>query len=133
MGRHEWTKTASYNPIGLEEAADRPVRTFSGGMRRRLDLAGTLTGRPEVVFLDEPSTGLDPAARQALWAMVRRLAAEGVAILLTTQYLQEADELADRITVLSRGQAVAEGTRRRNSSGRSAVNAWKSWSPAPPT
>jgi len=96
--------------FGLEEAADRPVRTFSGGMRRRLDLAGTLTGRPEVVFLDEPTTGLDPAARQALWAMVRRLAGEGVAVLLTTQYLQEADELADRITVLSGGQAVAEGT-----------------------
>jgi len=96
--------------FGLEEAADRPVRAFSGGMRRRLDLAGTLAGRPEVVFLDEPSTGLDPAARQALWAMVRRLAGEGTAILLTTQYLHEADELADRVTVLSGGQAVAEGT-----------------------
>ncbi|MFE3323814.1 ATP-binding cassette domain-containing protein [Streptomyces sp. NPDC059176] len=96
--------------FGLEEAAGRPLRTYSGGMRRRLDLASTLVGKPEVIFLDEPTTGLDPSSRLTLWAVVRELVAEGVTLLLTTQYLEEADSLADRIAVLARGEVVAEGT-----------------------
>jgi len=94
----------------LADAAARPVRTYSGGMRRRLDLAMTLIGSPRVIFLDEPTTGLDPRSRREMWADIRRLAAGGVTILLTTQYLDEADELADRIAVLDRGRVVAEGT-----------------------
>ncbi|MER5551543.1 ATP-binding cassette domain-containing protein [Streptomyces sp. NPDC002793] len=94
----------------LLEAADRPARTYSGGMRRRLDLASTLVGRPEVIFLDEPTTGLDPASRMALWSTVEALTAEGVTVLLTTQYLEEADALADRISVIADGRVVAEGT-----------------------
>jgi ABC-2 type transport system ATP-binding protein len=94
----------------LVDAASRAVSTYSGGMRRRLDLAMTLTGSPRVIFLDEPTTGLDPRSRHQMWDGIRTLAAAGVTILLTTQYLDEADELADRIAVLDRGRIVAEGT-----------------------
>jgi ABC-2 type transport system ATP-binding protein len=94
----------------LIEAARKPAATYSGGMRRRLDLAMGLVGRPQVLFLDEPSTGLDPRSRRALWAMIRELAATGVTVLLTTQYLEEADQLADRIAVLDHGRIVAAGT-----------------------
>jgi ABC-2 type transport system ATP-binding protein len=94
----------------LAEAAHKPAATYSGGMRRRLDLAMGLVGRPRVLFLDEPTTGLDPRSRRALWAMIRELAATGVTVLLTTQYLDEADQLADRIAVLDHGRIVAVGT-----------------------
>ncbi|MGW6937096.1 ATP-binding cassette domain-containing protein [Lentzea sp. NPDC054927] len=94
----------------LVDAADKSASTYSGGMRRRLDLAMTLTGSPEVIFLDEPTTGLDPRSRRGMWEIVRRLVADGVTIFLTTQYLDEADELADRIAVLDKGKVVAEGT-----------------------
>jgi ABC-2 type transport system ATP-binding protein len=94
----------------LLEAADRRVGTYSGGMRRRLDLAASLVGEPEVIFLDEPTTGLDPRSRQAMWAQVTDLARAGVTVLLTTQQLEEADQLADRIAVLDGGRIVAEGT-----------------------
>ncbi|CAL9658327.1 Daunorubicin_doxorubicin resistance ATP-binding protein DrrA [Streptomyces sp. enrichment culture] len=94
----------------LTEAADRLVKTYSGGMRRRLDLAASLVGDPEVIFLDEPTTGLDPRSRQRLWQVVRELAASGTTVLLTTQYLEEADQLADRIGVLHHGRLIAEGT-----------------------
>lgn len=96
--------------FGLDDAADRPVAGYSGGMRRRLDLAASLVGRPEVVFLDEPSTGLDPGKREELWQMIRGLSADGVTVLLTTQYLEEADALADGITVLDHGRVIASGT-----------------------
>jgi ABC-2 type transport system ATP-binding protein len=94
----------------LTEAARKPASTYSGGMLRRLDLAMTLVGSPQVVFLDEPTTGLDPRSRREMWQIVRDLVAGGVTIFLTTQYLEEADELADRIAVLDRGRVVAEGT-----------------------
>jgi ABC-2 type transport system ATP-binding protein len=94
----------------LTEAAGRRVSTYSGGMRRRLDLAASLIGNPEVIFLDEPTTGLDPRSRQAMWALVTALASAGVTVLLTTQQLEEADRLADRIAVLDGGRIVAEGT-----------------------
>jgi ABC-2 type transport system ATP-binding protein len=94
----------------LVDAARRPASTYSGGMRRRLDLAMTLVGSPRVIFLDEPTTGLDPRSRHTMWDAIRDLAAGGVTILLTTQYLDEADELADRIAVLDHGRIVAEGT-----------------------
>ena len=94
----------------LVEAARKPAATYSGGMRRRLDLAMGLVGRPQVLFLDEPTTGLDPRSRRALWEMIRELAATGVTVLLTTQYLEEADQLADRIAVLDHGRIVAAGT-----------------------
>jgi ABC-2 type transport system ATP-binding protein len=96
--------------FGLSEAGDRRASTYSGGMRRRLDLAATLVGRPRVVFLDEPTTGLDPRSRAELWSMVRELRSSGTTILLTTQYLDEADELAQRIAVIDNGTIVAEGT-----------------------
>ena len=96
--------------FGLADAAARPVSTYSGGMRRRLDLAMTLVGSPQVIFLDEPTTGLDPRSRRQMWNDIRELVTGGVTILLTTQYLDEADELADRIAVLDRGRIVAEGT-----------------------
>jgi ABC-2 type transport system ATP-binding protein len=94
----------------LTEAASKPASTYSGGMLRRLDLAMTLVGSPQVIFLDEPTTGLDPRSRREMWQIVRDLVAGGVTIFLTTQYLEEADELADRIAVLDRGRVVAEGT-----------------------
>jgi ABC-2 type transport system ATP-binding protein len=94
----------------LTGAAHRPVSTYSGGMRRRVDLAMTLVGSPSVIFLDEPTTGLDPESRRTVWASIRQLVTDGVTIFLTTQYLDEADELADRIAVLDRGRIVAEGT-----------------------
>ena len=96
--------------FGLEGAAGRPAATYSAGMRRRLDLAASLVGRPEVVFLDEPSVGLDPGRRDELWQMIRGLTADGVTVLLTTQYLEEADVLADAITVIDHGQVIAAGT-----------------------
>ncbi|MFD8101963.1 ATP-binding cassette domain-containing protein [Nocardia fluminea] len=94
----------------LVDAADKPVASYSGGMRRRLDLAMSLMGEPRMVFLDEPTTGLDPRSRRDLWSAIRQLAAEGTTILLTTQYLEEADQLADRIAVLDHGRIVADGT-----------------------
>src|SRR5579859_1587823 len=94
----------------LLDAADRTVRTYSGGMRRRLDLGASLVGRPTVLFLDEPTTGLDPRSRIDLWKIIRELVAEGTTVLLTTQYLEEADELADSIVVIDHGQVIAEGT-----------------------
>ncbi len=96
--------------FGLSDAAGRAARTYSGGMRRRLDLAASLVGRPRILFLDEPTTGLDPASRNELWGMVRRLTDDGVTVLLTTQYLEEADQLADDIVVIDRGAVVATGT-----------------------
>jgi len=96
--------------IGLVEAAERQVRTYSGGMRRRLDLAASLVGRPRVLFLDEPAAGLDPASRRDLWALIRNLVDTGTTVLLTTQYLEEADRLADRIAVIDHGRLVSEGT-----------------------
>ena len=94
----------------LSQAARKPVSTYSGGMRRRLDLAMTLVGSPRVIFLDEPTTGLDPRGRHTMWEAIRGLVADGVTIFLTTQYLEEADELADRIAVLDHGRIVAEGS-----------------------
>lgn len=94
----------------LAEAGRKPLATYSGGMRRKLDLAMTLVSRPQIVFLDEPTAGLDPRSRAGMWEIVRELVAAGTTILLTTQYLDEADELADRIAVLDRGRIVAEGT-----------------------
>jgi oleandomycin transport system ATP-binding protein len=96
--------------FGLSGAANRAVKTYSGGMRRRLDLAASLIARPAVLFLDEPTTGLDPSARAAVWDMVRELAADGTTLLLTTQYLEEADQLAARVAVIGAGAVIAEGT-----------------------
>ncbi len=94
----------------LAEAADRPVKTYSGGMRRRLDLAAALVHRPPVLFLDEPTTGLDPQGRNEMWTVIKELVAEGSTILLTTQYLEEADRLANRIAVIDHGRTIVEGT-----------------------
>jgi ABC-2 type transport system ATP-binding protein len=102
--------SALLDRFDLTGAAHRPVSTYSGGMRRRIDLAMTLVGSPSVIFLDEPTTGLDPESRRTVWASIRQLVTDGVTIFLTTQYLDEADELADRIAVLDRGRIVAEGT-----------------------
>ena len=96
--------------FGLTEAARRPLAKFSGGMRRRLDLAASLIAQPPLIFLDEPTTGLDPRTRGQMWDTIRRLVANGSTVLLTTQYLDEADQLADRIAVIDRGRVVAEGT-----------------------
>src|SRR5215475_14235036 len=96
--------------FGLEEAANKPISKFSGGMRRRLDLAASLITRPPLIFLDEPTTGLDPRTRGQMWETIRGLVADGCTIMLTTQYLDEADQLADRIAVIDRGRKVAEGT-----------------------
>ena len=98
------------NLVGLTEAADRRVKTYSGGMRRRLDLGLSLVHKPEVLFLDEPTTGLDPGSRRVLWDEIKKLRDEGVTIILTTQYLEEADELANRISIIDEGLVVAEGT-----------------------
>ena len=94
----------------LTEAAQRPVKTYSGGMRRRLDLAASLVGRPRVLYLDEPTTGLDPRSRTGVWGMIRELVADGVTVLLTTQYLDEADQLAHEIVVIDHGKVIATGT-----------------------
>ncbi|WP_328418209.1 ATP-binding cassette domain-containing protein [Micromonospora sp. NBC_00389] len=94
----------------LAESALKPVSTYSGGMRRKLDLAMTLVGKPRIIFLDEPTTGLDPRSRRTMWDIVRELVTDGVTIFLTTQYLEEADQLADRIAVLDQGRLVAQGT-----------------------
>jgi ABC-2 type transport system ATP-binding protein len=96
--------------FGLQEAANKPISQFSGGMRRRLDLAASLITRPPLIFLDEPTTGLDPRTRAQMWDTIRDLVADGCTVLLTTQYLDEADQLADRIAVIDRGRKVAEGT-----------------------
>jgi ABC-2 type transport system ATP-binding protein len=96
--------------FGLADAADRRLKTFSGGMRRRLDLAASLIHRPPLIFLDEPTTGLDPRTRGQMWETIRQLVRDGATVLLTTQYLDEADQLADRIAVIDRGKKVAEGT-----------------------
>ena len=96
--------------FGLEEAAHKPISQFSGGMRRRLDLAASLITRPPLIFLDEPTTGLDPRTRGEMWDTIRGLVADGCTIMLTTQYLDEADQLADRVAVIDRGRKVAEGT-----------------------
>jgi ABC-2 type transport system ATP-binding protein len=94
----------------LTDAARKPLSAYSGGMRRRLDLAMTLVGDPRLIFLDEPTTGLDPRSRRTMWQIIRELAADGVTIFLTTQYLDEADQLADRVAVLDHGHIVTEGT-----------------------
>ncbi|GAA4264804.1 ATP-binding cassette domain-containing protein [Frondihabitans peucedani] len=96
--------------FGLTEAAKRPLAKFSGGMRRRLDLAASLIAQPPLIFLDEPTTGLDPRTRSQMWDTIRRLVASGSTVLLTTQYLEEADQLADRVAVIDSGRVVAEGT-----------------------
>jgi ABC-2 type transport system ATP-binding protein len=96
--------------FGLTDAADRSAKTYSGGMQRRLDLAASLVGRPRVLFLDEPTTGLDPRSRLGMWEIIRSLVAGGTTLLLTTQYLDEADELADQIAVIDHGQVIAVGT-----------------------
>ncbi len=96
--------------FGLEEAASRQVQTYSGGMRRRLDIAASLVATPEILFLDEPTTGLDPRGRNQVWELVRRIAGAGTTVLLTTQYLEEADRLAERLAVIDHGRVIAEGT-----------------------
>lgn len=96
--------------FGLDDAGDRTAKTYSGGMRRRLDLAASLVLRPQILFLDEPTTGLDPASRRALWAVIREVIADGATVLLTTQYLEEADALVDEIVVIDHGTAIAQGT-----------------------
>jgi ABC-2 type transport system ATP-binding protein len=98
--------------FGLTEAAARQVRTYSGGMRRRIDIAASLVATPEILFLDEPTTGLDPHGRNQVWELVRRIANEGTTVLLTTQYLDEADRLAERMAVVDHGRVIAEGTSR---------------------
>jgi ABC-2 type transport system ATP-binding protein len=112
LGRAAAARTAAelLERFDLTDAANRSASTYSGGMRRRLDLAMTLVGSPQVIFLDEPTTGLDPRSRHTMWESIRGLAAGGVTILLTTQYLDEADQLADQIAVLDHGRIVAEGS-----------------------
>ena len=112
LGRREGRRRASdlLARFDLVEAARKPTATYSGGMRRRLDLAMGLVGDPRIVFLDEPTTGLDPRSRRTMWQIIRDLVAGGVTVFLTTQYLEEADQLADRIAVLDHGRLVAEGT-----------------------
>ena len=114
LGRREAKDTAGelLAWFGLGDAADRVLKGYSGGMRRRLDLAAGIVTRPPVLFLDEPTTGLDPVSRQAIWEVVRSLVADGTTVLLTTQYLEEADQLADHIAVIDRGRVIAEGTAR---------------------
>ncbi len=107
-GRHLVTELLER--FDLVESAHKLVSTYSGGMRRKLDLAMTLVGTPRIIFLDEPTTGLDPRSRRTMWSIIRALVADGVTIFLTTQYLDEADQLADRIAVLDQGRLVAEGT-----------------------
>jgi ABC-2 type transport system ATP-binding protein len=102
--------TELLSAFGLAEAASKQVRTFSGGMRRRIDIAASLVTRPEILFLDEPTTGLDPRSRNQVWDLVRQIAADGTTVLLTTQYLEEADRLAERMAVIDHGRVIAEGT-----------------------
>jgi ABC-type multidrug transport system ATPase subunit len=112
LRRHEARTRADevLERLGLTDAGGRRVGTYSGGMRRRLDLGASLTGRPPVLLLDEPSTGLDPRSRAELWGLIDDLVRDGSTLLLTTQYLEEADRLADRVAVLERGRLIAEGT-----------------------
>jgi ABC-2 type transport system ATP-binding protein len=112
LGKREGRRRASelLERLDLADVAGKPVATYSGGMRRRLDLAMTLVGRPRIIFLDEPTTGLDPRSRRTTWEIVRELVGGGTTILLTTQYLEEADRLADRIALLDGGRIVADGT-----------------------
>ena len=112
VGRGEARRTAErlLEQFDLTEAANKPIKNFSGGMRRRLDLAASLITRPPLIFLDEPTTGLDPRTRGQMWETIRELVREGSTVLLTTQYLDEADQLADRIQVIDRGRTVALGT-----------------------
>src|SRR5579859_6691926 len=112
LSRREAKRRAArlLDQFGLTEAAGRVVKTYSGGMRRRLDLAASLIGRPDVLFLDEPTTGLDPQSRAVMWEIIRELAADGTTLLLTTQYLDEADRLASQIAVIDGGKVIAEGT-----------------------
>ncbi|MFF1419235.1 ATP-binding cassette domain-containing protein [Streptomyces sp. NPDC058280] len=112
LARGEGRRTAAelLERFDLTEAAKKPASTYSGGMKRRLDLAMTLVGDPRIIFLDEPTTGLDPRSRHNMWGIIRELVADGVTVFLTTQYLEEADELADRIAVLNDGKIAAEGT-----------------------
>jgi oleandomycin transport system ATP-binding protein len=112
MSRSDARKRAAelLERFGLTDAADRATKTYSGGMRRRLDLAACLVGRPQILFLDEPTTGLDPRSRGDLWVTIRELVSEGVTVLLTTQYLEEADQLADDIVVVDHGVVIATGT-----------------------
>ena len=118
--------------FSIADAADRPVRAYSGGMRRRLDLAVSLIASPPVLFLDEPTTGLDPRSRSDLWEMLRGLVAEGTTLLLTTQYLEEADQLADNIVVMTTAGS-SRRARRCSSSSKRATPAWSSRSPTPQT
>ena len=112
LGRSQARRRADelLDRFDLTQAAGRAVKTYSGGMRRRLDLAASLIGHPEVLFLDEPTTGLDPNSRAVMWEIIRELAAEGTTLLLTTQYLEEADQLASQVAVIDAGRVVAEGT-----------------------
>ena len=112
LGRAESRRRADelLERFDLTDAAKRPTKTYSGGMRRRLDLAAALVARPEVIFLDEPTTGLDPRSRLGLWEVIEDRVAQGTTVLLTTQYLDEADRLADRIAVIDHGRVIAEGT-----------------------
>jgi ABC-2 type transport system ATP-binding protein len=112
LSRREGRRTAAelLERFDLVEAAKKPVSTYSGGMKRRLDIAMTLVGNPRIIFLDEPTTGLDPRSRHNMWQIIRELVSDGVTVFLTTQYLEEADELADRIAVLNDGKLAAQGT-----------------------
>ncbi|MFJ3560608.1 ATP-binding cassette domain-containing protein [Streptomyces anulatus] len=112
LSRHEGRRTATelLERFDLMDAAKKPASTYSGGMKRRLDIAMTLVGSPRIIFLDEPTTGLDPRSRHTMWGIIRNLVADGVTVFLTTQYLEEADELADRIAVLNNGKIAAEGS-----------------------
>src|SRR5207248_9277072 len=112
LGRHAARRRAGelLERFDLATAADRQARTYSGGMRRRLDVAASLVAQPPVLFLDEPTTGLDPPGRLALWELIEELKGEGTTPVLTTQYLEEADRLADRICILHEGRIVADGT-----------------------
>ncbi|RZB15456.1 ATP-binding cassette domain-containing protein [Streptomyces sp. F001] len=112
LPKHEGQRTAAelLERFDLVDAAQKPASTYSGGMKRRLDIAMTLVGGPRIIFLDEPTTGLDPRSRHNMWQIIRELVADGVTVFLTTQYLEEADELADRIAVLNNGKIAAEGT-----------------------
>ncbi|MER6118658.1 ATP-binding cassette domain-containing protein [Streptomyces sp. NPDC001743] len=112
LPKHEGRQVATelLARFDLTDAASKPASTYSGGMKRRLDIAMTLVGNPRIIFLDEPTTGLDPRSRHTMWGIIRTLVADGVTVFLTTQYLEEADELADRIAVLHNGTLAAEGT-----------------------